>query len=169
MWVTPNFVSNEEIESILSIDMDFSDGNTITNSSSRIVSSMPLYKSWLIDKIENAVEKFNSAEFNYDISNGMSEMNLLKYTPGGKYDWHQDVIWGNKDHRKFTVILQLSDSLEYEGGDFEFRDANNLDMSKCKEKGSLIMFPSIMYHRIKPLTKGTRYSIVSWVNGPRWK
>jgi len=63
MWVTPNFVSNEEIESILSIDMDFVDGNTITNSSSRIVSSMPLYKSWLIDKIENAVEKFNSAEF----------------------------------------------------------------------------------------------------------
>ena len=169
MWVTPNFVSNEEIESILSIDMDFVDGNTITNSSSRIVSSMPLYKSWLIDKIENAVEKFNSAEFNYDISNGMSEMNLLKYTPGGKYDWHHDVIRGNKDHRKFTIILQLSNSSEYEGGDFEFRDANNLDMSKCKEKGSLIMFPSIMYHRIKPLTKGTRYSIVSWVNGPRWK
>lgn len=169
MWVTPNFVSNEEIESILSIDMDFSDGNTITNSSSRIVSSMPLYKSWLIDKIENAVEKFNSAEFNYDISNGMSEMNLLRYTPGGKYDWHQDVIWGNKDHRKFTVILQLSNPLEYEGGDFEFRDANNLDMSKSKEKGSLIMFPSIMYHRIKPITKGTRYSIVSWINGPRWK
>lgn len=169
MWVTPNFVSNEEIESILSIDMDFVDGNTITNSSSRIVSSMPLYKSWLIDKIENAVEKFNSAEFNYDISNGMSEMNLLKYTPGGKYDWHQDVIWGNKDHRKFTIILQLSNSSGYEGGDFEFRDVMNLDISRSKERGSLIMFPSIMYHRIKPLTKGTRYSIVSWINGPQWK
>ena len=89
----------------------------------------------------------------------------------GKYDRHQDTFWLRPDgkHRKMSMVIQLTDPDTYEGGDFEFRDANNLDMSKSKEKGSLIMFPSIMYHRIKPLTKGTRYSIVSWINGPRWK
>ena len=63
----------------------------------------------------------------------------------------------------------MTDKNDYEGGDFEFRDGKNVDLFNAKERGTIIVFPSLLYHRITPLTKGNRYSIVGWVVGPRWK
>ena len=82
--------------------------------------------------------------------------------------------------RKLSVTCQLTDGSEYKGGEleFDFRDYNpNMrDESKhlvqAKEilpKGSIIVFPSYLWHRVKPVTKGVRYSLVVWNLGHPFK
>ena len=70
--------------------------------------------------------------------------------------------------RKLTAIIQLSDDKDYEGGDFEFgiTDAKGDDLVKGNRgKGCLLVFPSFLSHRVTPITKGTRYSIITWMEG----
>jgi len=86
----------------------------------------------------------------------------------GKYDWHMDVFWGESKpfDRKLSLTLQLSDPHEYEGGDFEFENAPLPE--NAKTKGSVIVFPSYLMHRVTPVTKGVRKTLVAWFEGPRW-
>ena len=93
----------------------------------------------------------------------LTQVDILKYTPGGKYGAHTDHGFGCE--RTLTVILNLNEN--YEGGDFVFfHQDNKTEMKRvsCK-KGTVIMFPSnFLYpHAVEPVTKGTRYSIVSWL------
>ena len=72
--------------------------------------------------------------------------------------------------RKISLSAVLNDN--YEGGEFE---TLHLDQGKTviktikPEKGSIILFPSYLHHRVKPVTKGTRYSVVAWYGGPPFK
>ena len=103
---------------------------------------------------------------------------FTKYKKNQHYGWHCD-SWstsykeaGNYKGkiRKLSSILILSDPKDYSGGDLEF-DFRNADPDKkrnvkvCKDikcKGSLIVFPSFVWHRVNPVKKGIRYSLVSW-------
>jgi PKHD-type hydroxylase len=70
--------------------------------------------------------------------------------------------------RKLTAIIQLSDENDYDGGDFEFGITNSdgTDLVKGNRKqGTLIIFPSFLSHRVAPITKGYRYSIITWMEG----
>jgi PKHD-type hydroxylase len=90
----------------------------------------------------------------------------------GEYKQHQDVFWINNTeyHRKLSCIIQLTDPSEYEGGDLTFYNLNNYpDEAEVKQKGTIIFFPSFVYHAALPVTKGTRYSIAAWFDGPKWK
>ena len=78
--------------------------------------------------------------------------------------------------RKLSVTVSLSDETEYEGGDFEFDFRNNdkganqpLICKEIKPKGSIVVFPSFVWHRVKPVISGTRYSLVMWNLGQPWK
>ena len=86
---------------------------------------------------------------------------------------NHDVDWKNTQpfHRKLSVTVQLSSPDEYEGGDFEF-DFSNVEMGTRRHplkelsgKGSMVIFPSDTFHRVNPVTKGTRYSLVIWCVG----
>jgi len=163
-----NFLTPNELKKIFSITPKWEKGTTIKNPEARIVDTYDITGkfAWLDQKVAKLVQERNRG-FNYKIKR-INETKLLQYRPGGKYDWHQDVIWSEPEHRKFTYIIQLSKENEYMGGDFEFRDADNIDLSTFRKQGSIIVFPSIMHHRITPLTKGIRFSIVGWVVGPQW-
>ena len=70
----------------------------------------------------------------------------------------------------------LNDPEEYEGGDLEFivENENNPITNKVEritknKKGTLIIFPSYVYHQVLPVTKGVRYSLVIWCQGKEWK
>lgn len=91
------------------------------------------------------------------------QTDFLKYEVGGKYETHAD------DHpkatRRVTIIINLNEG--YEGGDFVFFDPiNQRDIihKETLKKGSILIFPSnFLYpHSIQPITKGTRYSLVTW-------
>lgn len=84
----------------------------------------------------------------------------------GFYDWHtDDGMRPNKEGkvRKLSVSILLSDSSSFEGGNFEFKDFETQPELK---QGSIIVFPSQLEHRVKPVISGTRYSAVTWAKGP---
>jgi PKHD-type hydroxylase len=81
----------------------------------------------------------------------------------GYYDWHID-MGPDKARRKLSLVCQLSDPSEYEGGELQINTGNIIVPEK--EKGTVIMFPSYLLHRVTPVTKGTRRSLVLWIEGP---
>ena len=85
-----------------------------------------------------------------------------------KYDWHTDTGPGN-NHRKISLTIQLSNSDEYSGGEFELERGGMLNTPNYLKKGYAIMFPSILRHRVLPITSGIRKSLVVWIAGPHIK
>ena len=102
------------------------------------------------------------AKFPKMMSSKINQIDLLKYDVGGKYEIHTDNF--TKAPRHLSIIINLNDN--YEGGDLIFTDQRENQIKRLKlGKGSIIFFPSnFMYpHSIEPITKGTRYSIVAWL------
>lgn len=102
--------------------------------------------------------------------NGVSEFQLAQYKTGHYYKEHMDCFLANiKSQRKLSITVQLSDASEYEGGEFMFtKDINTPDQKLLKEKGRIIVFPSFIYHEVKPITQGIRHSLVGWYEGNHW-
>lgn len=104
-----------------------------------------------------------SANWNFDI-NFCEEIQIGKYEQGGKYNWHIDTRSNEKIVRKLSVSILLND--DFEGGEFEFKKEN---LNVTLKKGSILVFPSYLEHRIAPVISGVRYSAVAWVSGPPFK
>ena len=136
---------------------------------------------WIYKEIHPYIHKANEAagwNFQWDWSESCQ---FTKYNKGQYYDWHcdgfdQPFVRENpnaQDHgkiRKLSATISLSDPKEYKGGELEF-DFRNKDphkkpnIRKCTEilpKGSLVVFPGFVWHRVCPVKKGTRYSLVIW-------
>ena len=92
----------------------------------------------------------------------------------GHYGFHHDVFLDAPvmKHRKLSMSIQLSDSEDYEGGDFQFHSSyapQAPDPIALRKKGTVLVFPSFFLHRVTPVTKGARKSLVAWADGPLWK
>jgi PKHD-type hydroxylase len=108
------------------------------------------------------------ANWNFNISY-LQKVQIGKYEDKGHYDWHIDTMKPDEFgmQRKLSSVLFLSHPEDYEGGVFEL---NNLEKPLEKlPKGSIIVFPSYISHRVTPVTKGTRYTATSWMMGPTFK
>jgi|TARA_R100000005_G_C4902285_1_gene143895 Rps23 Pro-64 3,4-dihydroxylase Tpa1-like proline 4-hydroxylase len=95
-------------------------------------------------------------------SNKINQIDLLKYSPGGRYNLHVDHF--SNVSRHLSIIINLNNN--YEGGDLVFTDPKSNEVKRLKlGERSIVFFPSnFMYpHKIEPITKGTRYSIVAWL------
>lgn len=127
----------------------------------------------LVDLLLNYVNSANATCFNVNIQQEMGEMQFGEYDAsyGGKYDWHHDVDWQNSKNfdRKLSIVVQLSNPATYKGGQFEFSEVQSPKQEDWGKQGSILIFPSYLTHRVTEVTEGTRYSLVSWVRGPRWR
>lgn len=109
------------------------------------------------------------AGWNFDVFN-TEQIQIGQYGEGGHFDWHAD--WGilqrdsSNTQRKLSVSLFLSDPADYEGGDFKFRDE---EKAVARTQGTIVVFPSFFEHTVEPVTKGVRYSAVTWARGPDFK
>ena len=130
---------------------------------------------WIFQRINYVVDALNEQFFNYEL-NGYDSFQYTEYQAfeGGKYDFHMDTIMGkNKptnmpETRKLSVTLVLND--DFEGGEFYMNNGQEKDAELIPTgKGRLILFPSFLIHRVAPVTKGVRKSLVVWVNGPKFK
>lgn len=125
---------------------------------------------WIFDRLaEGALEANVEMRWNFDL---MGFGDTLQYTEyfgedKGHYSWHADIGPG-VSHRKLSIIIQLSDESEYEGGDVELK-VGSRDLVLPKKKGAVIVFPSFVLHRVLPVTKGHRKSLVSWISGPNYR
>ena len=117
-----------------------------------------------IIKANNEVWRLDLTGFNM----ALDPPNILRYKADekGHYDWHLD-YGAAFSNRKISFSIQLSDPSEYEGGNLEI--AGVPFEPKTRERGTIIMFPSYVRHRVTPVTKGIRYCIVGWVHGPHFR
>jgi len=124
---------------------------------------------WLYDRIEQAVLELNSRFYKYDLYGLMESFQYTVYesSEGGHYDWHCDT-GKTAEARKISLTLQLSEPSAYEGGDL-ILEAGAGPFRSHKGRGTLVAFPSYMMHRVTPVTKGTRKSLVVWVSGPQFR
>lgn len=112
----------------------------------------------------------NRACFGFDLAE-FYEFQLFRYKAEnqGYYQEHQDVLWvGRPFHRKLSLTVQLSGPDDYDGGEFVFAEyIPQPPAEKVRERGTVIIFPSMLSHRVDPVTKGCRYSMVGWYEGPQ--
>jgi len=148
-----------------------------------------LNDTWIYKEIHPYLMEANkNAGWNFQW-NRSEACQFTKYKLNQYYDWHCD-SWdkpydkpGDPEHgkiRKLSMTCQLTDGSEYTGGELEF-DFRNYDphmrdeskhLVKANEilsKGSIVVFPSHVWHRVKPVTSGTRYSLVVWSIGDPFK
>tara|TARA_A100001201_G_scaffold143479_1_gene145296 strand:+ start:159 stop:779 length:621 start_codon:yes stop_codon:yes gene_type:complete len=133
---------------------------------------------WIFKEIQPYVHKANKLagwNFEWDWSESCQ---FTKYSKGQYYGWHCD-SWDKPYNRpntpahgkirKLSVTVSLSDPKKYQGGELEFDLKNGIPgkkhIVKCNEilpKGSLVVFPSHIWHRVCPVKKGERNSLVIW-------
>ena len=110
---------------------------------------------------------------NFDITK-IEPLQLTRYVaPHGHYSFHQDgngytEIGNGFPVRKLSLSCLLNDPEDFEGGQLEFFTGTK-PYSVDLKKGDVVIFPSYQLHRVKPVTKGKRYSMVAWVSGPQFK
>lgn len=119
---------------------------------------------WIFDKIADLSIEANREMWNFDIWDYQDDLQYTTYYGnGGHYDWHADLGAGISN-RKLSVVLQLSDSEDYEGGDLQMNTGGSI-LSVPRQKGLICFFPSFLLHRVTPLTSGLRRSLVTWLCG----
>lgn len=132
--------------------------------------------SWVFERLNYLIEECNNRWYNFDL-NGYDQYQYTEYhsSVNGHYNWHVDTHYGPKskdqysETRKLSLTLLLNDPEEdFTGGEFQMGHQNNIDSVEMR-KGTLILFPSFQLHRIAPVTKGVRKSLVVWVLGPKFK
>ena len=125
---------------------------------------------WIYNRLETLVSSMNEKFFRFKLTQFVDQIQLSNYdcNVNGHYSWHIDMGGTNTPSRKLSLVLQLSDHESYEGGDLEIQTSNGIQKVP-KKQGFLVAFPSWTLHRVTPVTKGNRQSLVLWVAGPRFE
>jgi PKHD-type hydroxylase len=124
---------------------------------------------WVYDKLMDLSIDANNRIWGFNLH---SIIDLIQYTEypegGGHYDWHLDIGPDTINHRKISIVVQLSDPSEYEGGDLEIWSGGQFRQIP-KMKGCVVLFPSFLLHRVTPVIKGLRKSMVLWIGGDSYR
>ena len=123
---------------------------------------------WIYQKFAQLAISCNNERYWFDLLGFHQELQLTQYIQGDFFDWHLDFGAGEISARKLSMTVQLTDPETYEGGDLQFM-INKEVINAPKEKGTIIIFPSFIMHRVTPITRGMRQSIVGWVSGPPYR
>jgi PKHD-type hydroxylase len=127
----------------------------------------------LYRRMEEIVLRLNTEHFRCELS-GLTTFQYAVYcqSEAGYFDWHNDYGRDRNDPgqepRKLTLSLQLSDAASYDGCDLEARAAWPTDVAP-RERGTLVAFRATVLHRVTPITRGVRKSLVSWAAGPEYR
>ena len=126
---------------------------------------------WVMDAMMSVVAAANRETFGFDLSDFGESPQVARYGAEreGHFDWHSDIGAGNwAAKRKLTIVVQLSDPADYDGGTLELRPDSNV-ASAPRTRGTAIIFPSFVLHRVTPVTLGTRWSLTLWSHGPAFR
>jgi PKHD-type hydroxylase len=154
------------------------DGNTYRNSKVTWIKEWPE----LIDSISIAISDFRNT-WDFDCTS-LEPLQYSNYNEGDYYDWHNDQhesAYPDGLVRKLSFTIFLND--DYEGGEFEIcklsgsKKLPKINVTNINQKiitdedrlqpsiGTIIIFPSYVWHRVAPVTKGIRKSLVGWILG----
>jgi PKHD-type hydroxylase len=123
---------------------------------------------WVYDKIQSFILEANQV-WKFDLHSVVDSIQYTEYyDDGGHYGWHMDIGPHPINHRKVSITIQLSSPEDYDGGELELWTGAGIQNVE-KHKGCAILFPSYMLHRITPVTRGVRKSLVLWVGGSTFR
>jgi len=145
-----------------------------------------LNERWIYDLINPFFVTANkNADWNFEFDY-FESCQFTKYNKGQHYTWHADGFPDAYDNpndlnyhdkiRKLSGVLFLSHPKEYKGGELLFDLRNKEDgkdnIKSTKEfcvKGTIVIFPSFIWHKVTPVTKGKRHTLVIWALGKKFK
>lgn len=128
----------------------------------------------LFQTLDLLVNTVNKQYFDFDLTGFYEPAQLTMYieNQNDHYDWHVDAGYngeaGANSYRKLSMSLLLSDPSEFEGGDLQLQIGGEPITLEAK-RGRAWFFPSYCLHRVTPVTRGVRRSLVLWVAGPAFR
>jgi len=125
---------------------------------------------WVFETLEGIVSAVNADHFGFELTGFGEPLQLTNYCSSkqGKYGWHKD--FGNVGkNRKLSLVLQLSNPEDYEGGQLQLLGDTADIINIKKQRGHISIFPSWTLHQVTPVVKGTRQSLVIWVSGASFR
>ncbi len=120
---------------------------------------------WIFNRALQVVKQVNASTYHMDLVGFTERLQITRYEEGHFQDWHMDFGPGRFSIRKLTFTVQLSDPADYDGGEIEIL-ASSEPYAFPKNQGAMSFFPSFVVHRVRPVTRGTRYSLIGWIGGP---
>lgn len=178
-WLAPNIFSGEECDRIIKLSEKLSiiEGTvgvganenintTIRNSTLKWL-TFNEESHWIFQRIYNTVCVANKL-YKFELRD-LGAFQIARYGVGGHYNtWHSDMGSGQSSLRKLSISVQLSRPEDYDGGELEFQVLGD-NLQHSRELGTTIVFPPYMTHRVTPVTRGERWSLVVWVTGPPFR
>jgi PKHD-type hydroxylase len=128
---------------------------------------------WVFQRVEDIVAAVNEQMFGIDLTE-IPSVQLTEYSSEnrGHYAPHIDNVWGAPragSIRKLSIVVQLTDPSEYDGGDLKLYHSHMNPIVAPREVGTVSVFRSHVIHGVTPVTRGVRRSLVAWVHGPAWR
>jgi len=177
VWVR-NVFTPDEIELIISIGKDSLIDATIDNQvklesrRSKISWITPTSSTeFIFQKVSQAITQANKAYYNFDLTE-IEDLQFSEYDSNyqGMYKSHTDDGYDSNHNRKLSFSIQLSAPSEYDGGNLQlYRFKLEDPVTVEREKGLAAFFPSFTIHEVTPIVRGTRYALVGWVHGPKFR
>ena len=133
------------------------------------ITSNDLNTQWIFRSCTDMINELNETYFKFDLMY-IENLQFTEYTGTDKnfYGKHCDTMFRNNGSRKLSFSILLSDENSFVGGDLLLHYTKD-GVTALKQQGTAVAFPSNMLHEVSPVTEGTRYSLVGWVVGPRFK
>ena len=128
----------------------------------------PEENAWVYKRMLQIARRVNE-RYQYQIDRVDDKIQIAYYdeTEQGFFSWHMD--WGSDaQQRKISISIPLNEPEEYEGGELEF-NVNGVPAAVPQKMGTAVTFPSYILHRVNPVTRGRRYSMVAWIHGPPFR
>lgn len=126
---------------------------------------------WVMDRIIDVVRQANRAVYDFDLREFGESPQVARYGAEreGHFDWHSDIGEGAlASKRKLTMVVQLTPSQEYEGGELEVMPSHHVVTAE-RAQGCATLFPAMLLHRVVPVTAGERHSLTIWAHGPAFR
>ena len=132
---------------------------------------------WIFERVADAFETANRDAYNFELD-GFTRFQYSEYNDrGAHYEYHMDLSFASISERavigrKLSLSVMLNDHNEFSGGDFQMViDSQTMasPITVPHKKGRFVFFPSFLIHRVAPVTKGSRRSLVFWALGPKFR
>ncbi|WP_193367363.1 2OG-Fe(II) oxygenase [Pelagibius marinus] len=121
--------------------------------------------SWLFEQLRKRLDAVNNRFFHLKLAGFTEPLQLGCYGPEDHYGWHLDIGRGENRIRKLSFVVQLSDPEDYDGGVLQIT-TDGRPTAMLHEQGAMIAFPAFILHRVTPVMRGLRRSLVGWIGGP---
>ena len=184
-WKTYMAITNEPMFTPKQCEMIIAKGRSLKPEKAQVGGGMPGGKydtkkrvttiSWIpfkdmpemYQQIEATMLRTNTNHFGFDGMQLTEMAQFTEYPKGGFYDWHMDTdsqFSHEPTVRKISMTLLLSDPANFKGGELEFMEKGK--KPNDLKQGQAIFFASFSRHRVAPVKKGIRHSLVMWFGGP---